>query len=630
MLLLVVIAATVGLKLRSTLTATVAETDQARNQLLAGAHLLKTSGLGLTKEEAAQATADFSGAEAHFTHVHQSLTGSRLIGVFGGLPFSSPQVKAATDLSEIGIHASRSGQILVGVIASALPPAPAKATAISPSEKALSILAALDPKLPELTAELNQIAAIRARIPSKGLLPQLSNAVAQFDKKLDLATIQTAITTLRADEAALRGLLGADGARSYLVLNQDPAELRATGGFIGSVGFLNFDKGKMAPFVPVDIYSIDWNSLGQSWLGPPGTKTHVDLPPPIREAFPTVASLELRDSNWSPDFPTSAKQAESLLEKETRLQGHVQQVHGVIALDPYFIASLLKITGPVTVPETGQEVRADNFFATTLLNVQLNQTTTHKSFLSQAAKAILPKVLALPASRYPELLQAVGAGCEDRSLQAYFDDAAVEKLVADHHCSGAVLPLTGDGAMVVVSNLGGNKDDFYLNRNYALDIAMNADGSARHTLRVHFYGLTHVHPLLTAYLPYQGWLRVLLPPSSRVVSTAGATLGPVAANADPDAIPDRTVLHGWFKVDFNGTTDITIVYDVSAADLKVRNDQLHFLWQKQAGRPLDAITVAFTPPPGSNLRGVQGGTVQYGMVTTDLSVDRELIFDYRP
>src|ERR1700730_9843730 len=83
--LLVVIAGAIGLKLRSTLNATIAETDLARNQLLAGAHLLKTSGLGLTKEEAAQATADFSGAEAHFTHVNQSLTGSRIIGVFGRL-----------------------------------------------------------------------------------------------------------------------------------------------------------------------------------------------------------------------------------------------------------------------------------------------------------------------------------------------------------------------------------------------------------------------------------------------------------------------------------------------------------------------------------------------------------------
>src|SRR5438552_10785560 len=170
-LLLVVIVAA-GLKLRSTLSATVAESDLARNQLLAGAHILKTSGLGLTKEEAAQATTDFAGAEGHFTHVHQSLTGSRLIGAFGWLPLSGPQVKAATDMSEIGIHASRSGQILVGVIASALPPGPAKVTAISPSEKALSILEKLDPKLPQLTAELDQIAAIRARIPSNGLLPQ--------------------------------------------------------------------------------------------------------------------------------------------------------------------------------------------------------------------------------------------------------------------------------------------------------------------------------------------------------------------------------------------------------------------------------------------------------------------------
>jgi len=83
---------------------------------------------------------------------------------------------------------------------------------------------------------------------------------------------------------------------------------------------------------------------------------------------------------------------------------------------------------------------------------------------------------------------------------------------------------------------------------------------------------------------------------------------------DPAKELGRTVVQGWFHVDFNSTTDITIVYDVPATDLRVRNHQLNFLWQKQAGRPGDKITV----------------TVRGKSVSTDLAVDREMIFDYRP
>jgi hypothetical protein len=96
--------------------------------------------------------------------------------------------------------------------------------------------------------------------------------------------------------------------------------------------------------------------------------------------------------------------------------------------------------------------------------------------------------------------------------------------------------------------------------------------------------------------------------STSVASDAGPKLSPV-----PEL--GRAVVQGWFHVDFNSTTDITIVYDVSTADLKVANHQLHFLWQKQAGRPNDKITVTFTLPKRT--------------VSTDLSVDREVIFDYR-
>ncbi len=621
LLLALIVAALVGWRLYSTVTAAIAESDLARTQLLSGAHVLKTAGLGMSKQETLQAAADFKAAEGHFSHVHHVFSQSWLIGALGALPLAGTQVKAATDLSDIGIHASRSGELFVGMIADAAEQGPAakEGNAAAPGEKVLSILNALDPRLDRLGTELDAIARDRKQIPSRGLLRQLATAVKQFDSKLDLATVKTGLTTLRADEPALRELLGAAGKRSYLVLQQDPAELRATGGFIGSVGFLSFDHGKMAPFVPVDSYSIDWNTNGQSLLGPPGTITHVDAPAPLQQAFP-LPSWELRDSNWSPDFPTAAQKAEFFLQKERGIG-----VDGVIAIDPYFIASLLNIVGPVTVPETGDVVNATNFFLTTLKQVQLNKVTSHKSFLSQAAKAILPKVLTMPTSQWPAALQALASGCEGRSLQAYFHDAGLQRLISQYRCTGEVLPLAGDGVMINASNLGANKDDFWLSRSYALEIAMNSDGSARHTLRLHYFGLTHQDVRLTQYLPYAAWLRIYLPPSSQIVSIAGAKL-------DPASDLNRSVVQGWFHVDFNSATDITVVYDVGAASMRAQHGRVDFFWQKQAGRPKDEISVNFVPPPGGTVRAIHVGSNPMTGVTakSDLAVDRQFAFDFSP
>jgi len=620
-LVLILAAAAVGWRLYSTVTAAVTESDLARTQLLAGAHLLKTAGLGMSTQETSQAAADFKAAEQHFADVHQVFAQSRLIGVLAALPLAGPQVKAATDLSDIGIHASKSGSLFAGVVADAGAQGPKakEGNPVAPGEKVLAILNALDPRLDQLGTELDAIARDRRQIPSRGLLPQLASAVKQFDSKLDLATVNTGLSTLRADEPALRELLGATGKRSYLVLQQDPAELRATGGFIGSVGFLGFDHGKMAPFMPVDSYAIDWDVYGRSLLGPPGTKTHVDDPAPLQEAF-HLPSWELRDSNWSPDFPTAARQAEFFLAKERGIQ-----VDGVIAIDPYLIASLLKIVGPVTVPETGDVVNADNFFLTTLKQVQLNKVTSHKTFLSQAAKAILPKVLSMPTSKWPAALQALASGCSGRSLQAYFHDAGVQKLISRYGCTGEVLPLAGDGAMINASNLGANKDDFWLSRSYALEIAMNSDGSARHTLRLHYYGLTHQDVRLTQYLPYAGWLRIYLPASSQIVSIAGAKL-------DPASDLNRSVVQGWFHVDFNSTTDITVAYDVSAASMRAQYGRLDFYWQKQAGRPKDEISINFIPPPGGKVRAIHVGSdsITGATAKSDLAIDRQFTFDFSP
>ena len=52
-------------------------------------------------------------------------------------------------------------------------------------------------------------------------------------------------------------LLGWGGERRYLVLAQDPAELRPNGGYTGTYGIVTFKNGELASHDFTDVYALD-------------------------------------------------------------------------------------------------------------------------------------------------------------------------------------------------------------------------------------------------------------------------------------------------------------------------------------------------------------------------------------
>ncbi len=133
-------------------------------------------------------------------------------------------------------------------------------------------------------------------------------------------------------------ILGANGPRSYLIEQVDPAELRGGGGFIGSYSTLSADHGVLK-------------------VGKSGDTGLIDAPYPLRGnkkyvAPPNVSlqfaqhGLVFGDSNFSSDFPAAAQSGQALFLNETGVS-----VDGVISIDPMAVAELLKVTGPIAIPE---------------------------------------------------------------------------------------------------------------------------------------------------------------------------------------------------------------------------------------------------------------------------------------
>ncbi len=157
-----------------------------------------------------------------------------------------------------------------------------------------------------------------------------------------LDTLQQKLTTLSdtTGDAALIGrlappLLGVDGPRTYLVVFQNLAEPRATGGIFGSYAVLVVDHGKLR------LAAQGAGSRELGYFDPP-MKMPAGLPSVLYGALPTQYAT---DVNLSPNFPIAAGLFAQMYRTRTG-----QQVDGVLALDPVALSYLIEGAPDIPIP----------------------------------------------------------------------------------------------------------------------------------------------------------------------------------------------------------------------------------------------------------------------------------------
>lgn len=161
------------------------------------------------------------------------------------------------------------------------------------------------------------------------LIPPLAEAVARLTKVLaeadDLASSAAVAVQL------IPSLLGADAPRDWLVLAQNNAELRATGGIPGATVLMRADAGELTIT----------DQRGSGDFGPYRSPVL-----PLTEAeqvlFGPELGLFIQDVNLTPDFPRSAELAVTMWQRETG-----ESPAGVLSVDPVALATFLTATGPV-------------------------------------------------------------------------------------------------------------------------------------------------------------------------------------------------------------------------------------------------------------------------------------------
>jgi len=194
-------------------------------------------------------------------------------------------------------------------------------------------------------ADLDEIEANELTFPFNDLVGDLQDQV---------DSARTAATATATSFELLPDLLGQGKPRDYLLIVQNPAELRSTGGLPGSLAVLHAEKGRL---------SMGWQgSATDVNRGLSGTPV-VKLPKDTEQQYGRTVATDLRDSNFTPDFPEAAQIAATMVQRTQDVK-----LDGVVSVDPLALAAMMQGTGPIGV---GNGITLS---ATNVVAALLNQT----------------------------------------------------------------------------------------------------------------------------------------------------------------------------------------------------------------------------------------------------------------
>lgn len=303
-------------------------------------------------------------------------------------------------------------------------------------------------------------------------------------------------------------LLGAHGPRVYLFLFQNNHELRATGGFIGSYALLDVNQGRIRRFFVDGIFNPD----GQ-------LKENIVPPKPIQKIS---AGWSLHDSNWFPDFPTSAEKAIFFYEKTGG-----PTVDGIITLTPEVLRRILELVGPVELPEYGATIDAENFIGIIQEEVEVKydrEENNPKKILGDLTEVLLQEFLSFSyPKRTWELGTTLATLLNEKHILLYSRHPEIESLIRGAGWSGEVLEAPHDYLSVIHTNINGYKTDGVIHESIIHESRIGSDGRVTDTVEI-----TRKHE--GGNTPYEWWnkvnadyLRVYVPRGAQLISAEGMT-----------------------------------------------------------------------------------------------------------
>ncbi len=326
-------------------------------------------------------------------------------------------------------------------------------------------------------------------------------------------------------------LLGKDKPRNYLVIFQNDAELRPSGGFWTAYTTLKVDKGKITAGSSSNIYDLD-DKISSTTPAPRLIKSyHINVP-----------YLNLRDSNLSPDFPTDAK---IFLEQYYKAMGKKTEFDAVIALDTKILVDIVKVLEKIDTQVGTFTAKADNrcngcpniiyeleWIAGRPRDFILKD---RKGFLGPVMHAILANAMGSEKAKLAPLASAFFTNLNEKHVLFYFTDPEIQQAAQQANIAGHITqtPEHIDYFHLNDANFASAKSNLFITQKILHEIESKND-QVRHKLTI-----TYTNPfkasncnlekgdLCLNAAAYRNLFRVYTPIGSKLEKITGSEVEPV-------------------------------------------------------------------------------------------------------
>lgn len=580
---------------------------QITAQSAAAVSSLETAGTNLQALDFKDASENFFSAYSDFSKAGNNLNvlGSGITDIISSLP-GAGSLKSAKNLLQVGQLLSAAGTSMTAALDGISKTGALKDPTGSDLPLA-QIASALKTALISAQQEVNQAGSLVADI-DPSIIP--ADKVANFNElKTKLPEMETAMN-LSADYAKFfENLVTPSGDKRYLVMFQNGSELRPTGGFPGTYGVISFSGGKLQSIFVDDVYNLD-GQLKQNII-PPLQLQHI------------TPNWGMRDANWYPDFPTSAKNIESFYKKESG-----QSVDGVIVINPDMIQKILAIVGPVQMPQYNLTLTSDNILTTIQDQVEYGPNRTQpKQIVKDFAPLLISKIYSAGSDKWLQIFSTLMLGMNQHEIMMNFNDLSLESFVTDQGFGGQVPAAAAKGAtdflMPVITNVKGSKTDAVTDTDFSVSTTFSGN-DAIHTLTI-----TRTHNGGDSKFGFYNkqnpaYVRVLVPDDAQLVSVQGndqPNFQPLINYAqdksfvrddqltqfETSGITDsatgvttyresgKSEFGFWLITDPGKTKTVTVTYKVPNA---LSSDDYELYVQKQPSLVVKNFDFSLQPPPG--------------------------------
>ena len=268
----------------------------------------------------------------------------------------------------------------------------------------LSLLEDIEPKIDHIVTAMNQVD-----------LPMGLNSMIS-DYSVQIASMTGSYDNLKEFLPLFKTFIGDGSDRTYLLAAQNSSEIRASGGFPGSIGTIRIRDGVLTIGDFSSVYKV------------------------LASYTPSAANITAEEKD--PDFERVAYIWALAYE-----QKNSEHVNGVVSLTPAIIQGMLKYIGNVTLSD-GTELTSEN--ATKVLQYDLyykylnaNAAATAGDYVddlfAETAKATMSKLVSdFDVKKAGDYYKVFSDGAKNRTVMMWMEDEEEQELVKNAGCSGGL------------------------------------------------------------------------------------------------------------------------------------------------------------------------------------------------